>query len=225
MTGWMKKFFSKTVDDYDTVDDKVVFKNKELHERLLSAIDIYKEVPLNILDLWSWTWHAIKLILEKFEKSHITGIDFSKKMIQKCMTNIWRTDRVNIIEWDFTKVDFQWQYDIIFSVVSIHNCTDDEKIELFKKIYKSLKDGGIFINADFFKHEVEKLDDKMKCNYKKFLESNLEWEELEAWLYHAFEQDMPMKLSTQFDLLEEIGFQDLSLEWMHNNEAVYVAKK
>jgi hypothetical protein len=47
----IKKHFSKTVGDYDTVANRVVFKNDELHNELVKAIPFDKNKMLNILDL------------------------------------------------------------------------------------------------------------------------------------------------------------------------------
>ncbi|MFA5947508.1 MAG: methyltransferase domain-containing protein [Candidatus Gracilibacteria bacterium] len=218
--------FSKTVNDYDTVVDKVVFKNDELHRELINAISFDKDKELNILDLGCGTGHGMKIAAERFAKAKLTGIDFSPIMIEKAKNNLlFFSKRVQLLELDFNDYKFDQKYDVIISAIAIHNCTHDEKRKLFKKIFDSLNEGGLFINADFYEHDSANLNDELKNIYRNFLKQNLKGDELDVWLKHAFEEDMPMTLSQQSSVLQEIGFSGFKLIWMFNNEAVYVAGK
>lgn len=222
----IKKHFSKTVDDYDTVADKVVFKNDELHEQLVRVITFDKNKELMILDLGCGTGHGMRLIAKLFPKSKITGIDFSPKMIEKSSENlsIFKS-RIKLLEINFNDYPFNQKYDVIISAIAIHNSTHSQKKKLFKKIFNSLNDGGLFINADFYEHDSAEINDEMKNIYRKFLKENLSGNELEVWLEHAFEEDMPMSLAQQSLILKNNGFSDFKLIWMFNNEVIYVAKK
>jgi len=111
------------------------------------------------------------------------------------------------------------------SAVTIHNISHKQKKLLFKKIYDSLSENGVFINGDFIEAEIAELNIQYQAIYRKFLESNLTGEELQVWLKHAFVDDKPMKLSEQFELLKDCGFKEISLLWQFNNEAVYIARK
>lgn len=222
----IKNHFSKTVNDYDTVVDKVVFKNDELHNELINAIFFDKDKELNILDLGCGTGHGMKIALERFAKAKITGVDFSPIMIEKAKNNLLSfSQRVKLLEANFNNYEFDQKYDAVISAIAIHNCTHDEKRELFKKIFDSLNNGGLFINADFYEHDSVNLNNELKNIYRDFLKQNLEGEELDAWIKHAFEEDMPMTLSQQSLILKEIGFSSFKLIWIFNNEAVYIAKK
>lgn len=228
MTKEILTHFSKTVWDYDSVASSVVFRNDELHQFLLDSITFEAEKNIKVLDIWSGTWHGMELILQKCKNCEIHGLDFSEKMTEKAEKKLEKyKNRIKFFKGDISHKDFKInrKYDLIISVFTIHNITHQEKQELFKKIYDSLNDWWIFINADFFQHEVKKLDEKMQDIYRKYLEENLKWEELQVWLNHAFKEDMPMKLSTQFEILENIWFKEVTLNWMFNNEAIYIANK
>ncbi|MFZ5955589.1 MAG: class I SAM-dependent methyltransferase [Nanoarchaeota archaeon] len=218
--------FSKTVKDYDTIAEKVVFKNDELHNELVNAICLDKNKRLKVLDLGCGTGHGMSLMAQKFPNSRITGIDFSPKMIEKSKINLAKySDRIELIEMDFRNYHFNQKFDAVVSAIAIHNIQDEEKSELFERIYDSLDIGGQLINADFYKHEFYSIDDQLRMIYKNFLEKNLEGEELNTWLMHAFEEDMPMTLASQSNLLANIGFSNFKLLWMFNNEAIYSAMK
>lgn len=187
--------FSETVDDYDTVADKVVFKNEELHIKLVNAIPFKRDEKLNILDLGCGTGHGMKLVAELFPNSIITGIDFSPKIISKAKEKLLEfSKRVKLIEADFNEISFE-NYDVIISAIAIHNSTHTQKENLFNKIFNSLNRGGVFINADFFEDEPKEDNEHNQKQYEVFLRDNLSGNELKVWLKHAFEEDMPMSLS------------------------------
>lgn len=220
------ELFSKTVDDYDYVADKVVFENDKIHEELIKALPFKKNQFLKILDLGSGTGHGMEMILENFPKARVIGIDYSLKMIEHARKNLSDfLNRVKLIENDFCQIKLGNDFDAVVSVIAIHNSTDEHKIEIFEKIYNSLKKGGVFINADFFIHESPEKHEENKRIYREYLENNLEGDEKKVWLRHAFEEDMPMKLSEQFEILKKIGFSEVEKIWEYVNEAIYVAKK
>lgn len=222
----IKFHFTKTVGDYDTVADNVVFKNDELHEFLIDSLDFEAERVLKILDLGCGTGHGMSLIARKFPNAKIVGMDFSARMIEKAALRLAEFgERIELIEGDFTEKNFSKGYDAIVSAVAIHNCTHEKKEILFRRIFEALNGDGVFINGDFYEHESPFLNQKLQALYRQFLEQNLSGEELQAWLRHAFEEDMPMKLSQQFQILENIGFSQIEIRWLYNNEVVYVAKQ
>ncbi len=226
----IESHFSKTVSDYDTVADKVVFKNDELHHELVNCLDFKNRRGIRVLDLGCGTGHGIELVAGKFPNfSWIAGFDFSPLMIKKAKLNLADiSERVSLYEQDFRDYTASApldQFDAVISAIAIHNISDSEKKTLFGKIYSSLGIGGIFANADFYKHENLEYDEKLRGLYRKFLVKNLSGKELDAWLEHAFEDDKPMPILEQKKILKEIGFRDFQLHWIFNNEAVYSARK
>ena len=222
----VKIHFSKTVYDYDTVADNVVFRNSELHNELVKAISFDKNKELNILDLGCGTGHGMKLVANLFPKAKITGVDFSPVMIRKAKKNLSSfSDRIKLLEIDFNDYEFDQKFDAIISAIAIHNITHKQKKNLYKKIFDSLNSGGSFINADFYEHEPKTINNKIKKIYENFLRRNLSGYELKIWLRHIFKEDMPMSLTKQLAILKKIGFDKFELLWVFNNEAIYIANK
>lgn len=218
--------FSTTVADYDTVADYVVLRNEELHDELIAALDFDKAKPIKVLDLGCGTGHGLSLLLKKFPKSEVIGVDFSPRMIQKCQSHLQPfRGRFELIERDFTDMELGGPYDAIISAVAIHNCTHQEKLDLFSRIYNALSFGGIFANGDFIEGETDFLENQAKELYKNFVKTNLRGDELEAWLRHIEVDDKPMKLSLHFEALSKLGFKSFGTRWLFANEAVYSALK
>jgi len=92
---------------------------------------------------------------------------------------------------------------------------------LFEKIYNALHYGGIFVNGDFVEGETDKEGSVYQKTYRNYLVKNLSGDELKAWLKHAFKEDMPMKLSQQFETLKSCFFKNPEPVWQYSNEVVY----
>ena len=218
--------FSETVGDYDTVAEKVVWKNNEVHEHLVKALDFGKNEKLKFLDLGCGTGHGMSLILKEFPNSKIIGIDFSERMTEKARENLSQFEgRFELETLDFNDWEFLEGFDAVVSAIAIHNSTHEQNEKLFGKVFACLKSQGLFINGDFVEGETPEENQKFRQDYKTFLEKNLQGNELKAWLKHAFEQDNPLKLSRQFAMLEKAGFKELKQLWQFNNEALYSARK
>lgn len=230
LTGFMNdtifEHFARTVADYDTVADKVVMKNSELQNAILGAIPFNHDRVLRVLDLGSGTGFGSGLILKKFPGATVTGVDFSLRMNEKAQVNLREFgSRFGVVEKNITTMDFGSGWDVVVSGVTIHNITNDEKRILFQKIFGALVYGGVFVNGDFIAGETSHLDAQYRLIYRKYMENRLKGEELQVWLRHAFQEDMPMKLSKHFSYLHEVGFSEVYLLWQFNNEAVYAARK
>lgn len=226
MNDVVRAHFSKNIEDYDYGADKVVFKNDELHECLVNTIPFDTNAGINVLDIGCGTGHGMLLALEKFPNANVTGVDFSHKMILRADDKLKEfSGRYRLIEKNFTELEFDDKCNAVISAIAIHNVTHEQKDELFGKIYNSLESHGVFINGDLIAGESSSVDQQYKREYRKYLEENLDGKELQVWLKHAFEDDTPMKLSQQFELLKRYGFQEPQLVWQFNNEAVYVARK
>ncbi|MFH0817157.1 MAG: class I SAM-dependent methyltransferase [Candidatus Micrarchaeota archaeon] len=215
-----------SIGDYSTVSDKVVPFNKEMHTSVISEVSKNKRKELRVLDLGCGEGNAIKSILEKFPLAQATGIDLSEKMLEQAEERLKKFGkRANVKRGDFTVDGFGAGLDFILSEIAIHNCSHGEKKKLFKKIFLSLSENGVFINSDFLAGESETDESENKKNYSEFLRKNLSGGELIVWERHAFKEDTPAKLSDQFKWLKEAGFSKIKVIWKKANLAIYVAYK
>ena len=222
----IQRHFNSKYTDYDVCCNKVVPRNEEIQQVLVQIIPYKRAVKLRMLDLGIGTglttWH----ILNKFPNAYIDGIDFSSKMLKQASQRMGKfNSKVNLIEADFTKHEFNAKYDVIFSAITIHNILDVEKGNLFNKIYKHLREGGCFINADFVKFRSPNLTKRSVEFYEKFLRENLSGKELKHWLCHIRKEDSPAMIDDQFTWLKEAGFSRIECPWTYQNLAVVYAVK
>ncbi|MFH1470603.1 MAG: class I SAM-dependent methyltransferase [Candidatus Micrarchaeota archaeon] len=215
-----------SIENYVYMAEKVVPFNKELHDKVIGELSIWAPEEFTFVDLGLGGGEIDEKILDKFPKSRFIGVDISEKMLSLARKRLARFgERVHLEKGDFVYIDFGMENDFVISELAIHNSTDDEKAKLFQNISDSLTDKGIFINADFIAGEDPIENERDKKWYLNFLQENLQGEELEAWVRHAFYEDNPSKLSDQYKLLEEAGFKKVEVTWKKMNLAVYVAYK
>jgi len=215
-----------SIDDYSYFADKVVPFNKELHDSVFDEITTRTKGEFTLLDLGIGHGAIAERILSKHKNARVVGIDISEKMLSKATERLARfEERIKLDRGDFDFADFGMEYDIILSTVAIHNSTHEEKAKLFKRVYESLTEKGIFINGDFIAGESPKDDTGYREQYLNFLKQGLKGGELEAWIRHAFYEDNPAKLSDQFKWLQGAGFKKIECTWKKTNIAVYVAYK
>lgn len=180
------------------------------------------------IDFGVGTGHGASLFLSENKDAELIGVDFSEKMIEKARKNLTSNGligRAMIINTDFTQWNPPKGIDIAFSAIAIHNATDSGKKALFGRIWKSLKNGGVFINGDFVRSEAGSAQKAWEKYYAAYMKNYLSAKELKAWMHHAFIEDKPAKLSEQQKWMEEAGFSEFGVLWQKNNLAIYFARK
>ena len=144
----MSDFFETRLDGYD--------------EHMMTEIDCATEfypftaglLPKNydakILDLGCGTGLELESYFKLNPEAEITGIDLCEAML-KSLKKKFVNKKVNIIVGSYFRVPFGEEiYDAAVSVESLHHFTKSEKIPLYNKLHKALRDGGYFILTDYF---------------------------------------------------------------------------
>lgn len=220
------KHFDSEFADYDFCADKVVPRNLELQRALVAAIPLNKRARLRMLDLGAGTGHTSLLALQAFPNATIEGIDLSDSMLAIARRRLSRHDsRVKLRQGDFCATELGSGFDVVFSAVSIHNCLDENKRILFKKVGEALRNGGVFVNADFVKFSSRDAQEAAQARYLDCLRHNLGGKELDHWSRHVLSEDKPAALDEQFSWLKENAFAEPEVTYSFENTVVYRAFK
>jgi tRNA (cmo5U34)-methyltransferase len=225
----VKAHFDSEFSDYDFCADKVVPRNLDLQRALLGAIPFYKRARLRTLDLGVGTGQTSALVLQAFPNARVCGIDLSDSMLEIARRRLSRYgSRVSLVQGDFCAEDLSTlggSFDVVFSAVSVHNCLDSAKRDLFGSVARALRGGGVFVNADFVKFSLPAAQSVAQADYVDFLRWNLGGKEFKHWLKHASREDKPASLEDQFAWLLERGFKRAEKTYSFENTAVYRAFK
>ena len=145
----------------------------------------------------------------------LTGIDLSQGMLD-ILKSKFPDKEMNLIQHSYFDVPFGTEkFDCAISVESLHHFTKEEKIPLYTKLYKALKNGGYFILTDYFS-----LSDEEEIMHRENL-AKLKAEQgiTDNEFYHY---DTPLTIQHEIEALLSAEFK--AVEVLNNWGATYTLK-
>ena len=126
---------------------------------------------------------------------------------------------------DYTRQLPPGPFDAVVSALSIHHLSHEQKAALFKRIYQSLRPGGIFINADQALGETEKIDAHYReCWFEQVDRAGVTAAEM-AGARKRMKEDKMSTLADQLSWLKQAGFDQVNCWYKWYNFVVYSGQK
>lgn len=199
----MASFFDKRAPGYN----KRMLSDGGINDyiKLGSFIPTTQE-PVSILDIGCGTGIELNYIWEKAPNAHITCIDLSREMLNLLLEHHrGKAEQITAIQASY----LSWEYpentfDMVVSSMTMHHFWQDEKVEIYKKIHSTLKDGGVYIESDFMVDEP--LAEQFRRRYKKIL-AHVSGK-ASPGEYHI---DIPFTVNLQSRLLGDAGFMEVEV--------------
>ena len=236
-----KRFHGKAGEEYNLF--KLACPHFEKLENILG--EIIKEQfqdknnsEIKVLEIGCGPGFTTLVILDSDERTKIVAVDNEPVMItqaKKILKEFIDNKRVQLVEDDaleFLKKQNSNSFDVFASGFTLHNLPKNFREKVIKEIYRVLKSGGIFVNAD--KYAIDKESEHKKSlewQLRKFKEKYSQINRLDLikeWTNHYLEDDKPnviMKESDSINVMDEIGFRDIKLVFRKQMDAVLFAKK
>jgi len=158
---------------------------------------------IQILNVGCGTGIELEHIWKQAPNAHITCLDLSRGMLDLLLKNHPNDhERITIVEASY----FDWTYpkkafDIVTSHATMHHFYQKEKVEIYRKIYDTLKPNGSYIEGDFILGD-DLLAEQYRIRHEVITEGLTEKEKASGD-YHV---DIPLTLNVQMKLLREAGF-------------------
>lgn len=175
----------------------------------------------NILDLGCGNGNVTEQLLKPHPNAKYTMLDASNEMLNICKAR-FKGHYINLIESFFNEYNFTAnQFDIIAGGFSLHHCNSKEKQELFRKIYKSLKENGVFTVSDLMIDKNDSAHPQLIEQWHGLVNKNFPDGEKWTWIMeHYDEYDKPDSLENQIKWLRKVGFRDFDIlikdqYWVH----------
>ncbi len=184
-----REFFNMKIDEYDLSHEEFMKTKKELTDNL--PYDVSR-----VLDLGAGTGLELIELFKKFNNAKVTAVDISEKMLERLKQREFG-DIVKIICGSFFDVDFEKNYDAVISTSALHHFLKEDKFVIYKKVFDSLKDGGIFLNCDKIVNSNEEEQEMIE-----FYNSNIN---------NRPHIDTPLSIEHEIEILEKAGFKDISV--------------
>ncbi len=197
--------------------------HEELHQEIEKVIEEKK--PERILELGVGTGLTSEKILKIVPEAKLIVVDFSGQMLSGAKKRLENFE-VEFILGDYSEIDFGKDFDMVVSIIGIHHQKHEGKKKLFKKIFESLKDGGVFVFGDLMTYEDKKKAAFNDAKHFHHLVENARSEEaLEDWAHHHKYLNLLAPLKDQTKWLEEIGFSKVEKLYEKFNTVLLVATK
>ena len=188
----MSDFFMKRLDDYEEH-----MSNWEESYRIFA-----ENLPLrceNILDLGCGTGLELDKIWQINPQIEVTGVDLCADMLAKLLAKHHDKPLTTICE-DYFQYDFgRGKWDTVISFESLHHFLPERKRALYRKIYESLKVGGIFLLGDY----IASCDEEEALLRGVYLEKRKQSGIPDERFVHF---DIPLTLEHETELIQGAGF-------------------
>ena len=181
--------------------------------------------PKRILDLGAGTGLLSNFWYQCFPKAEYVLVDIAGEMLEVARKRFAGLENVSYQIMDYSKELPKEEFDVIVSALSIHHLEDENKKELFSRIYDKLPSGGLFINYDQFCAGTAEMNLWFDSFWEKQLEtSGLSSLDLERWKERR-KLDRECSLEDEIDMLQKSGFREVKCIYSHQKFSVVVGKK
>jgi len=222
----IKKHFEKEAAVFDEFFYKIVPYYRQMLEILVQSMPFKKNAKLKIIDLGCGTGNLGAKAKEYYQNARLTCVDMTENMIKMAKTKFEKYPDTVFWHGDIRKFDFSKKYDAVISSMVLHHVEGAEKIKFYKKLNKSLKKGGVFLNIDIFLTNDAKLQKFYIDKWISFMSSNgLPLDKIKEMLARHKKEDRPVVIGWELEALKKAGFKTQDIIFKNFNFAVYGAKK
>jgi tRNA (cmo5U34)-methyltransferase len=223
----VEQAFNQTVAYYDNWMKKALPRYDAIFSSALELIPFGEEDTLQVLDLGAGTGLFSQLVFSKYPRAKFLLVDLAQKMLGIAKERFGNFPDQFVFELnDIRDLQDERKYDLVISSLSIHHLADSDKKKLFKQVYRSLNDTGIFINVDQVKGPTPAVEDLYKEDWlKRVREKGAEEEQIQSSVQRRATYDRDALMSDQLQWLSDAGFKHVDCVFKDYFIGVFYAKK
>jgi ubiquinone/menaquinone biosynthesis C-methylase UbiE len=179
--------------------------------------------PLRVLDLGCGDGITSHTILSRCLQVHITAVDSEEAMVAQATENLAgaiRDARCQVILHDalsYLRGQPASTFDAVTSALALHNMTHEYRHALHEAIFRALKPGGRFINADRYVRNDEERIQRLLRILERFFDTFVPLGKLDLLreaVLHEVADEAPDRVMREDDTLRElaaIGFRPIEV--------------
>lgn len=138
----MAGFFDARIDSYEEHMARWKAHYQWMADLLPTSLE-------TLLDLGCGTGLELDYILARFPHLVVVGIDLSERMLAQ-LRKKHGDKKLSLVCADYFTYDLgQERFDAMVSFQSLHHYTAAKKEELFRKVHRCLKPGGVYLECDY----------------------------------------------------------------------------
>lgn len=235
-----QRFSGKMGQEYDLLKGAYP-KYDELHQVLADIIagqvSQNSESNINTLEVGCGSGITSEFILKSRRDLFLTAIDNEPKMVTQAGQNLKEdreSGRLALFQADalqYLETIEDASLDVVASGFTFHNFLRNYRSSVLDQTFRVLKPGGLFVNADKYSLEGQKMFDELVLQLERFFNAFVplgKIDLLREWVLHNVADQAPDRVMKEKDALremEEIGFKDIKVHFRHGLEAVVSGRK
>ncbi len=224
-TEEIKERFNIAAEEYDSRRRILIPCFNDYYETMINFISSVIFEPESILDLGAGTGLLSKFWFTHFKNSKYTLVDIADQMLEVAKKRFQGLTNFKYIIADYSKDFPQGNYNLISSALSIHHLSDDEKANLFKKIFKELPAKGYFVNFDQFNANSKLMTDFYNSWWYEHIKmSGISGYEKNNWVERR-KIDKENSIEESIEMLKEAGFKIVECLYQYMKFGVIIAIK
>lgn len=197
----MGAFFDARLDGYEAHQLTCIASAEDFYPFTARCLPVGHA---QILDLGCGTGLELNDYFALAPNAKVTGIDLAPGMLQALAEKFPDKDLTLIRGSYFDLPLGEDRFDAAVSVESLHHFTKEEKIPLYRKVRRSLKDGGHFILTDYFALSEE----EEQLHRRELLQLRQEQGLADDVFYHC---DTPLTVEHELQALRDAGFSKIEI--------------
>ncbi|MGH9455189.1 MAG: class I SAM-dependent methyltransferase [Terriglobia bacterium] len=226
-TDRVREHFDHEAAEFDGLITRLIPRYAGMIDALVSALPFPAGSELRVVDLGSGTGSVALHVKSRFPRARITCVDFSPNMLDVARRRLTGFEGLQFIEADLTNFQFREKYDAAVSSLALHHIqAENQKRDVYGRIYSALVPGGVFWNADAVLAPSASLQGLYLEKWKEHMRHTVPEKEIEeTWMVKHAAQDHPKRLLDELRWLEEAGFKEPDIIWKEFYFAVFGARK
>ena len=174
---------------------------------------------IKLLDLGCGTGLELERIFRIYPFAEVTGVDLSGKMLDILKAKYKdKMSQIKLICQSYFDVDYgNGVYDVVLSTYSLHHFSRELKLSLYRKIYRSLKEDGIYIEGDYTAKTTDE-ENRFIVESERIRKAG----GITDGLYHI---DIPFTAETQMNLLRQAGYKRVDIRKQWDKTTIFVCRK
>jgi len=181
--------------------------------------------PRSVVDLGAGTGLLSYYWYEECRDAEYLLLDIADDMLDVSRKRFSGLPNISHLELDYSKQLPELAFDTAISALSIHHLTDAQKLDLFKRLYEKLPDGGVFANYDQFCSDSPEINRWMDSFWESQLfSSGLSNRDIELWKERR-KLDKECSVETELAMLRQSGFSNVQCLYSYHKFSVVIAIK
>jgi len=219
--------FNASVTYYDDWIRKALPGYEDMFAAALDALPFGQDDRLSVLDLGAGTGLFSHQVGTRFPQATFVLCDVAEKMldIARERFRVHGTQFEYVVK-DYRDIEGEGAYDLVISSMSIHHLSDNEKKVLFGRVFRILRQPGVFVNVDQIRGGTPYLEQLYWTWWlAKIRHAGASEDQIRAGVERRHAYDKDAYLEDQLAWLKDAGFETVDCVYKNYSLGVFFAMK